>query len=144
VICCNASEIAETATLAAPRRLLGALNSRLYPACTPTFVTVAPSRPVSRLNLFSRHLDPNPFLELNTPFTTERSAPLTDELGIIIKAKKLPGPKKAPEPNVPRKMSSQPAHPTLLIPGPIEFDDAVLQSMSHYRYVPPLVRDHDA
>ncbi|KAA8564840.1 hypothetical protein EYC84_010611 [Monilinia fructicola] len=29
-------------------------------------------------------------------------------------------------------MSNQPAHPTLLIPGPIEFDDAVLQSMSHY------------
>ncbi|KYK55316.1 alanine--glyoxylate aminotransferase [Drechmeria coniospora] len=29
-------------------------------------------------------------------------------------------------------MSSQPPHPTLLIPGPIEFDDAVLQSMSHY------------
>ncbi|CAN8103542.1 unnamed protein product [Discula destructiva] len=29
-------------------------------------------------------------------------------------------------------MSSQPDHPTLLIPGPIEFDDAVLQSMSHY------------
>ncbi|KAI1337240.1 alanine-glyoxylate aminotransferase [Xylariaceae sp. FL0016] len=29
-------------------------------------------------------------------------------------------------------MSSQPAHPTLLIPGPIEFDDAVLQSMSHF------------
>jgi len=32
-------------------------------------------------------------------------------------------------------MSSQPAHPTLLIPGPIEFDDAVLQSMGHYRCV---------
>lgn len=30
------------------------------------------------------------------------------------------------------KMSNQPPHPTLLIPGPIEFDDAVLQSMSHY------------
>ncbi|KAL1612529.1 hypothetical protein SLS60_000756 [Paraconiothyrium brasiliense] len=29
-------------------------------------------------------------------------------------------------------MSSQPPHPALLIPGPIEFDDAVLQSMSHY------------
>lgn len=29
-------------------------------------------------------------------------------------------------------MSTQPSHPTLLIPGPIEFDDAVLQSMSHY------------
>jgi alanine-glyoxylate transaminase / serine-glyoxylate transaminase / serine-pyruvate transaminase len=30
------------------------------------------------------------------------------------------------------KMSTQPPHPALLIPGPIEFDDAVLQSMSHY------------
>jgi alanine-glyoxylate transaminase/serine-glyoxylate transaminase/serine-pyruvate transaminase len=28
--------------------------------------------------------------------------------------------------------SSQPEHATLLIPGPIEFDDAVLNSMSHY------------
>jgi alanine-glyoxylate transaminase/serine-glyoxylate transaminase/serine-pyruvate transaminase len=33
-------------------------------------------------------------------------------------------------------MSTQPPHPALLIPGPIEFDDAVLQSMSHYRYAP--------
>jgi alanine-glyoxylate transaminase/serine-glyoxylate transaminase/serine-pyruvate transaminase len=32
-------------------------------------------------------------------------------------------------------MSTQKAHPALLIPGPIEFDDAVLESMSHYRYV---------
>ncbi|SMQ55890.1 unnamed protein product [Zymoseptoria tritici ST99CH_3D7] len=30
------------------------------------------------------------------------------------------------------KMSNQAPHPALLIPGPIEFDDAVLQSMSHY------------
>ncbi|KAF2086077.1 PLP-dependent transferase [Saccharata proteae CBS 121410] len=29
-------------------------------------------------------------------------------------------------------MSSQPPHPALLIPGPIEFDDAVLNAMSHY------------
>lgn len=29
-------------------------------------------------------------------------------------------------------MSSQPDHPALLIPGPIEFDDAVLHAMSHY------------
>ncbi|GAB7361444.1 hypothetical protein MBLNU230_g1500t1 [Neophaeotheca triangularis] len=29
-------------------------------------------------------------------------------------------------------MSSQAPHPTLLIPGPIEFDDEVLNSMSHY------------
>lgn len=33
----------------------------------------------------------------------------------------------------PPAMSPQADHPTLLIPGPIEFDDAVLQSMSHYR-----------
>lgn len=32
-------------------------------------------------------------------------------------------------------MSSQPEHATLLIPGPIEFDDDVLKSMGHYRYV---------
>merc|ERR1712137_255430 len=38
--------------------------------------------------------------------------------------------KLAPEP--PKKMSSQPPHAALLIPGPIEFDDAVLNSMSHY------------
>lgn len=30
------------------------------------------------------------------------------------------------------KMSQQPQHPTLLIPGPIEYDDEVLHSMSHY------------
>ncbi|TID13627.1 alanine--glyoxylate aminotransferase 1-like [Venturia nashicola] len=30
------------------------------------------------------------------------------------------------------KMSNQEPHPALLIPGPIEFDDAVLQAMSHY------------
>ncbi|EYE92494.1 alanine--glyoxylate transaminase [Aspergillus ruber CBS 135680] len=29
-------------------------------------------------------------------------------------------------------MSTQAPHPTLLIPGPIEFDDAVLNSMGHY------------
>lgn len=29
-------------------------------------------------------------------------------------------------------MSNQPPHPALLIPGPIEFDDAVLHAMSHY------------
>ncbi|KAE9964262.1 hypothetical protein BLS_008505 [Venturia inaequalis] len=29
-------------------------------------------------------------------------------------------------------MSNQEPHPALLIPGPIEFDDAVLQAMSHY------------
>ena len=31
-------------------------------------------------------------------------------------------------------MSNQAEHPALLIPGPIEFDDAVLNSMGHFRY----------
>jgi alanine-glyoxylate transaminase/serine-glyoxylate transaminase/serine-pyruvate transaminase len=93
--------------------------------------------PKSRLNLFSRHLDPKPFLELNTPFSTERSATLEDETGNI-KSKAKPTPPKPQtepksEPQLQPNMSSQPEHPALLIPGPIEFDDAVLQSMSHYR-----------
>lgn len=29
-------------------------------------------------------------------------------------------------------MSKQPSHPTLLIPGPIEYDDTVLESMGHF------------
>jgi alanine-glyoxylate transaminase/serine-glyoxylate transaminase/serine-pyruvate transaminase len=84
---------------------------------------------------------------LNTPFSTERTARVEDEQGNRIPPKKFEAfkkeakkePKKdveevkklAPEP--PKKMSSQAPHPALLIPGPIEFDDAVLSSMSHYR-----------
>lgn len=40
-------------------------------------------------------------------------------------------------------MSTQPEHPALLIPGPIEFDDAVLHSMSHFSQShvgPPFVK----
>jgi alanine-glyoxylate transaminase/serine-glyoxylate transaminase/serine-pyruvate transaminase len=81
-----------------------------------------------------------PFLELNTPFSTERSAHLEDEEGNRIKKKQqeaLSTKKKEDVQKVveePKKMSNQAPHPALLIPGPIEFDDAVLQSMSHYRY----------
>jgi alanine-glyoxylate transaminase/serine-glyoxylate transaminase/serine-pyruvate transaminase len=96
--------------------------------------------PKSRLNLFSRHLDPKPFLELNTPFSTERSATLEVETGNIKpKANSAPPepqtqiPERKSDRQLPLNMSSQPEHPALLIPGPIEFDDAVLQSMSHYR-----------
>lgn len=96
--------------------------------------------PKSRLTLVSRHLEPSPFLTLNTPFSTERSAKAENETGNI-KPKAKPTPPKPQtqiqenksEPPLPVKMSSQPEHPALLIPGPIEFDDAVLQSMSHYR-----------
>ena len=38
----------------------------------------------------------------------------------------------ADDQNKSAKMSSQAPHPALLIPGPIEFDDEVLKSMSHY------------
>ncbi|POR31734.1 Alanine--glyoxylate aminotransferase 1, partial [Tolypocladium paradoxum] len=48
--------------------------------------------------------------------------------------KTIPGSQSAPQSR--RRplstMSSQTPHPTLLIPGPIEFDDAVLHSMGHY------------
>ncbi|KAF2677284.1 PLP-dependent transferase [Lentithecium fluviatile CBS 122367] len=123
--------------LAAPRRLLAAFNCRRYPSFRSAFVTVAPSRAPSRLDLFSRHLAPKPpFLELNTPFSTERSARLVDDQGNIIKPRSPPEPKATPktaiEAEPPAKMSNQAPHPALLIPGPIEFDDAVLQSMSHY------------
>jgi alanine-glyoxylate transaminase/serine-glyoxylate transaminase/serine-pyruvate transaminase len=102
----------------------------------------------SRLTQISKHLDSKPFLELNTPFSTERSARIEDEQGNRIRSKKVEQvelkeakqefkkeieevKKLAPEP--PKNMSSQAPHPALLIPGPIEFDDAVLSSMSHYR-----------
>ena len=81
---------------------------------------VAPDSPVNapaRLSLISRHLAPD--YPINTPYTVER-LPRTIDTSLL--------------PNIQnRKMSSQPEHATLLIPGPIEFDDAVLQSMSHYR-----------
>ena len=73
----------------------------------------------ARLSLISRHLAPE--YPINTPYTVER-LPSTIDTSLLPKTQK-------------RTMSSQPAHPTLLIPGPIEFDDAVLQSMSHYRLV---------
>jgi hypothetical protein len=124
--------------------------SRIKTASVVTVATLAPSTPSrapSRLDLFTRHLRPRPFLELNTPFSTERSAYPEDDQGNVIrksktevKAKEEPAEqeKKASKETLveaPANMSSQPPHPALLIPGPIEFDDAVLQSMSHFRYV---------
>jgi alanine-glyoxylate transaminase/serine-glyoxylate transaminase/serine-pyruvate transaminase len=140
---------------AAPRLRLFAVNSRLQPRLS---MSSPRSRAASRLNQVSKHLDAKPFLELNTPFSTERTARIEDEHGNRILPKKTDQAKapvepvkpiepvepvkqevkeakeikeSAPEP--PKIMSSQPPHPALLIPGPIEFDDAVLNSMSHYR-----------
>jgi alanine-glyoxylate transaminase/serine-glyoxylate transaminase/serine-pyruvate transaminase len=89
------------------------------------------SSPTNRLSLISRHLvgrEP-----LNTPYTTER---LPDTVDTTLLSQ-TPVRRSS---TVSTIMSSQPEHPTLLIPGPIEFDDAVLQSMSHFRFVSPLLR----
>jgi alanine-glyoxylate transaminase/serine-glyoxylate transaminase/serine-pyruvate transaminase len=94
----------------------------------------------SRLDLLSKHLNHKSPLQLNTPFSTERSSHLEDPNGNRIIRKQPVSIESQlvnvnqPKPAAPRNMSTQAAHPALLIPGPIEFDDAVLQSMSHYRY----------
>lgn len=71
-------------------------------------------------------------LELNTPFSTERHSGKQDDVEHSAFSRSTPNSKILAGSD---KMSNQPEHPTLLIPGPIEFDDDVLQSMSHYRQV---------
>jgi len=94
----------------------------------PTKIKLAPhDSPSSRLSLISRHLQHQPILPLNTPYSIE---PLSIPYSQI---RRLSTAYQTSREII--KMSSQPPHPTLLIPGPIEFDDAVLQSMSHYRYI---------
>jgi hypothetical protein len=99
-----------------------ALFRRLCPAIS----IVAPHE---RLSLISRHLDLKPPLPLNTPFSIERTLSIDPPAAQSRPFSTSPTP----------KMSTQPEHPTLLIPGPIEFDDAVLQSMGHFRLVSNLV-----
>lgn len=134
------------------------------------------SRAKSRAHQVAKHLDsPNPFLQLNTPFSTERSSRLEDDQGNRILPTQDPEPRPAltrtvsvdcnkkfappkspktpyvpqsstkapssPSPSShqvsfnkasPKAMSVQATHPALLIPGPIEFHDDVLSSMSHH------------
>jgi hypothetical protein len=123
-------------TRGSPRFLASAACIRLQPRMAPTSRTAS-----SRLDQISKHLNSKPFLELNTPFSTERSARLEDERGNI--RRKQPQEQKIAQqiekaaPEAPKKMSKQPNHPALLIPGPIEFDDDVLSSMSHHRCAQP-------
>jgi len=84
-----------------------------------------PDIPPARLSLISRHLAPD--YPINTPYAVER-LPDTIDTSLLPKTQTRNLSNSA-------KMSSQPAHSTLLIPGPIEFDDAVLNSMSHFRCV---------
>ena len=104
------------------------LAARFFTPLRATSPLMTRSIPNTRLSLISRHLDNRPQLELNTPFSTERQSSPQDDLEYHERhfaekeeAKKTP------------TMSSQPSHPALLIPGPIEFDDEVLQAMSHFR-----------
>ncbi|KAK6825675.1 alanine-glyoxylate aminotransferase [Apiospora arundinis] len=78
-------------------------------------VTASSSTPSSRLSLISQHLSGGPSIS-NSSRTRSISPIQTRRLSSSSQC----------------SMSSQPEHPTLLIPGPIEFDDDVLQSMSHY------------
>lgn len=102
--------------------------------------------PKDRLSLISKHFEYSGTndVPLNTPFSIEReSSKVVDDF--------TPSPFQGPEQKrdfshsaislqeegkrskpAAVKMSNQPPHPTLLIPGPIEFDDEVLQAMSHY------------
>lgn len=89
-----------------------------------------------RLSLISRHLDQQlPLPDLNTPFSTERNSAQPDEFVInptVDRFHDSSSHSQSDSDSTSPTMSSQAPHPTLLIPGPIEFDDAVLQSMSHY------------
>ena len=87
------------------------------------------ANPRARLSLISRHLKQRPYFELNTPFSSERLAGKQDdpEYTPLVRSSPTMADEKG------NSASSQPEHPALLIPGPVEFDDAVLEAMSHYR-----------
>lgn len=114
--------------------------ARLNPASRGVLAT---SRANPRLSLISRHLDQRlPLPALNTPFSTERTVSVEpDDIEYkplqrtppLLKQNTATPTSNPKDPNA--KMSTQAPHSTLLIPGPIEFDDAVLQSMSHYACV---------
>lgn len=94
----------------------------------------------SRLSLISRHFHTTPQLELSTPYSTERSSLVETDLDQPPASKQSIADTKRPS----IKMSSQPPHPAVLIPGPIEYDDEVLQSMSHFRYTTSLTNHASA
>lgn len=115
-----------------------AANSDIILAPLKDAVANPRSRSRARLSLISRHLSQAPVLELNTPFSTERHASQAEDFEYIPFSPLPPPPPSSlvyPEVAAVDKMSSQQHHPTLLIPGPVEFDDEVLRSMSHYRCV---------
>ncbi|KAK7920392.1 alanine-glyoxylate aminotransferase [Apiospora marii] len=87
------------------------------PSSSPLSLHLSSSSPSTRLSLISQHLSGGPPSAISNPARSRSISP--------IQTRRLSSASQ-------RSMSSQPEHPTLLIPGPIEFDDDVLQSMSHY------------
>ncbi|EXJ86003.1 hypothetical protein A1O1_06372 [Capronia coronata CBS 617.96] len=115
----------------------------LAKAASPTVAVsnLAPSRPYSsattRLSLISRHLNEHhqsSYPPINTPYTAEReSLPAsTDDLPYTPLQRSPSHVQKRQLSTSASNMSTQPPHPSLLIPGPIEITDEVSQSMSHY------------
>ena len=85
----------------------------------------------ARLSTIARHLKPSSDLPLNTPYSAAQraiKAPAGPQQSLDGSSFSTKAPSKPQNP-----MSSQAPHAAVLIPGPIEYDDAVLQSMSHYR-----------
>lgn len=108
-------------------------SSRGSPALVSASTLASRANP--RLSLISRHLDGRlPLPALNTPFSTERSANLDQDYKPFTHSFSTTTTTTTTQQksDTTAKMSSQAPHSTLLIPGPIEFDDAVLQSMSHF------------
>ena len=129
------SRCLSTLTLTARRRpLLSISESRPSTAEIGSKTRVMSSSSAkSRLSLISRHLQPASSIPLNTPYSaaeraTQAPAGPKQSIDGSSFSTKTPATSQTP-------MSSQAPHATVLIPGPIEYDDAVLQSMSHYRYV---------
>ena len=110
----------------------GSVSSRqsvLYPASARNIFNLAPSHSSaqSRLSLISRHLDQRPFPAINTPYTIDRNVQPPDDLPYSPHTRDFS--------TSPRKMaasSTQEAHPTLLIPGPIEVADDVTKAMGKF------------
>jgi alanine-glyoxylate transaminase / serine-glyoxylate transaminase / serine-pyruvate transaminase len=118
---------------------MGSLARRLlYPSPSSLKNVTLAARARPRLSLLQRHLDSSPF-ELNTPFSTERASEPEIDVNHIRspfqqrQVRTISSAARQQQKENPIKMSSQPPHPALMIPGPVEFDDAVLQAMSHYR-----------
>lgn len=114
------------------RQTVPFLRCTKAPLVGQRFVTSMPaSTTPQRLSLLSRHLNPSVDVQLTTPYSTERKLIGEEDLArrFSLQTDQISNRSRA------TMTSKQAQHPTVLIPGPVEFDDAVLESMSHFSYV---------